>query len=319
MSNILISDDINTMKKNDKVNGLLYLQSYEVATTKTNGHYIKGVFQGKGAIAFKAWGDSKAYNVLLNNDYKGCVVDITAVVDDYNNSISLTVTDIQIVDSNMVSYMDFLENIYDVDSYFSILQSCLKQYCSDNAMRVFYMILNDVDVKDSFKHEFAAISHHDSCKGGLLAHTTKVVKLMTVVNFYDNIMKSVDLDTLFISSALHDIGKCVEYNRGTISDKGKLASHLTYGILIVSRYETQIKQLMGEDFYYNLCAVITQHHGVYGDKPRTIYSYLVHVMDSLDTDLSDVDAIIRNDIKTGNKSSIRVRGPQGHDGYTLRY
>lgn len=320
MSDVLLCDVVNTMKKNDKVDGMLYIQSYDIAMTKTNNHYIKGIFQGKGAISFKVWSDSKAYDILANNDCRGKIVNITGVVDDYNNSISLTVNSVTIIEeSNEISYIDFLENIYDVDEYFNILSMCLTKYCSSNAMQVFYLILNDVEVKDSFRNEFAAISHHDSCKGGLLAHTTKVVKLMTVVNFYDNIMKTVNLDTLFITAALHDIGKCIEYNKGTMSDKGKVASHLTYGILIVAKYEMQIKQLMGNEFYYDLCAVITQHHGAYGDKPRTIYSYLVHMMDALDTDLSDIDATIRNDLKNDTRSILKIRGTSGHDGYLIRY
>lgn len=308
MPDILTKQKIDTLHAKDNVYGYMYLQSYEVCFTKANKPFVKGTLHSMGSVQFKSWDNSSAYAELSANDYRGRIVEVTGVIDEYNGVMNLVVETVTVVDeSDTLSYLDFLETVYDENVYYDVLLHTLQSYCSDSAIKVFQIIINDEDVKDSFRQEFAAVTHHDSCKNGLLAHTTKVVKLMTVLNFYENISNVVSYDLLFVAAALHDVGKCVEYRHGAMSDLGKVASHLTYGVLIISKYEQQIKALMGESFYYNLIAVISQHHGIYGDSPRTLTSYLVHLMDHLDTALTDIDTHLREDKKSGLKTVISLR------------
>lgn len=305
---ILTKQQINQMSVAQKVDGAMYLQSYEICFTKSKKPYIKGMLYSKGAVPFKIWDNAKAYLYLQQNHLQGSVIQFQGVTDKYNDVMSLVIDDVSVIpESNVISYLDFLDDVYDEDVYYQVLMQTLRQYCSDNAVRVFEIVMNDADVKDSFRKEFAAVTHHDSCKNGLLAHTTKVVKLMTVLTFYEHISDVIDTDLLFISAALHDVGKCVEYYHGAMSDRGQVASHLTYGVLIVSKYEMQICALMGSDFYYQLIAVISQHHGIYGDSPRILVSYLVHLMDHLDTALTDIEMHIREDKAVGVKSPISLR------------
>lgn len=299
---------IEQMQAEEKVQGYLYLQTCEVCLTKTNKPFVKGMLYGHGSISFKAWDNSDAYAVLVKEDLTKQVVLVSAVIDEFKEIKSLTLEAISSVsDAEGLSYLDFLETIYDADEYYDTLTSCLRKYCSDDALKVFQIVMNDEDVRDSFRQEFAAVTHHDSCKNGLLAHTTKVVKLMTFVNFYENMRDVVDYDLLFVAAALHDVGKCVEYYHGGMSDKGTIASHLMYGVLVISRYEQQIVALKGEVFYYGLIAVISQHHGKFGDSPRILVSYLVHLMDSLDTTLTDMETQLRDQKISGIKKPICVR------------
>ena len=39
-------------------------------------------------------------------------------------------------------------------------------------------------------------------------------------------------------------------------------------------------------FYLELIAIISQHHGEFGERPKTVYAYLVHVIDLLDSRVS---------------------------------
>lgn len=299
---------IDGLSADDKVRGYMYLQTCEISLTKTGKPFLKGMLYSHGGIAFKVWDNSEAYTYLTEQDRTKSIVLISGMVDEFKDVKSLVLETIeQIPDSDELSYLDFLEVIYNADEYYDTLCSCLQKYCSDDALKVFQIVMNDAEVRDSFKQEFAAVTHHDSCKNGLLAHTTKVVKLMTFVNFYENMRRAVDYDLLFVAAALHDVGKCVEYYHGGISDKGKIASHLTYGVLVISRYEQQIKALKGEEFYYSLIAVISQHHGKFGESPRILVSYLVHLMDSLDTTLTDMETQLRDNYLSGIKKPICVR------------
>lgn len=308
MYEVIDKKKIDGMQAEEKVTGYLYLQTCEVSLTKNNKPFVKGVLYSHGSISFKAWDNSDAYTYLIQNDITKHVVLVSGVIDEFKEIKSLVLETISLVDdTGELSYLNFLETIYDADEYYDTLMTCLQKYCSDDALKVFQIVMNDSEVRDSFKQEFAAVTHHDSCKNGLLAHTTKVVKLMTFVNFYENMRQVVDYDLLFVAAALHDVGKCVEYYHGGMSEKGKIASHLTYGVLVISRYEQQIKALKGEEFYYSLIAVVSQHHGKFGESPRILVSYLVHLMDSLDTTLTDMETQIRDNRLSGLKKPVCVR------------
>ena len=106
---------------------------------------------------------------------------------------------------------------------------------------------------------------------------------------YPNITSKVNKDLLYLGCAIHDIGKVYEYNNGLISSQGKFISHLTSGILLLDKYREDIVMLMGEDFFYSLMSIVSQHHGEYGEKPRTIAAYVIHILDLLDTNLTTLD------------------------------
>lgn len=296
---------IEKMSAKMSVDGYFFLKSWEIAMTKEQRPFIKGVLYNQGNIMFKVWDGVSAYRTLREQDLTGCVVLLKGVVDCFNNTHSLTVEQIQLATQGP-KYLDFLDNVYDEKKCWDVLRQVLRKYCSDEAIKVFQIVMNDPEVQD-FSVEFAAVTHHDSCKNGLLAHTTKVVCNTEILLQYEHIMQAVDKDLLFIGAALHDIGKCVEYHHGVISEKGSYASHLLYGPLLISRYEQQIVALKGEAFFYSLLAIGTQHHGVFGDNPRILASYLIHLMDLLDTNLTDIDTQIRENEQMGVVTPISIR------------
>ncbi len=316
MLNILTKDMIYKLNDKDSIDGIMYLLTYEVALTKNDKPFVKGTLQSEGAIHFKAWDNTAAYDVIRRDDIHHAIVHITGSVDVYNDIKGVRLDTLEVIpESDELNYLDFMETVYDTDACWMTLVDKLKKYCSSNAMQVFFMIMDDVRVKPSFKYEFAAISHHDSCKSGLLAHTTKVVRWAEMVFLYSDIAIAIDASTFFLAAALHDVGKCVEYQHGGISEKGKIASHLTYGVEILYDYKETIIQLVGENTFDILIATIQQHHGQYGDQPRQLIPALVHIFDSVDTTLSDVNARIREDSQKGIKSSIYIRDVGGNINY----
>ena len=48
-------------------------------------------------------------------------------------------------------------------------------------------------------------------------------------------------------------------------------------------------------FYLELVAIISQHHGEFGERPKTVYSYLVHVVDLLDSRVSGLQKKLDED------------------------
>lgn len=294
---ILDKKKINTTEEGTIVSGYACIQTYSLQPQKNGGQYISGQLQVKGQLPFKVWSDTKpngAYMCLVNSpdEYKGNVVYIRGKVDKFGGATSLIIDTVRAVNVTELglSESDFFEEVYSIEQWWGMLTSTLKKHCSSKAYSLFDDLM--MSVKDRFLVEFAASYHHDNCKSGLLAHTTKVVKMASLIKMYPNITKRLSVDALFLACALHDIGKVYEYSNGVVTNNGKMISHHTFGAMIIVSNVEKITDMMGEKFYYQLLSVIEQHHGEYGERPRTALAYVVHLLDSMEANLTSLDSLL---------------------------
>ena len=295
---ILSKENIINEVDGTPVNGVVLLSNYSLLPQKNGGHYINGYLQAKGQVAFKIWSDSSpdsAFQKLSNNPIKNTICTISGKVNIFGGTTSLILTDVKVVPSEVIaregiSQASFLEDVYDVNELWNKMFAVLRKNCSETAVNVFTKIITPL--KEKFEVEFAAIHHHDNCKSGLLAHTTKVLRLATLIKMYPSILERVSPDVLFIGCALHDIGKVFEYDSGVISDTGRMLSHHTFGVMYLLEYRDLIISSMGENFFYSVLAIVEQHHGEYEERPRTIAAYVIHKIDALDSTLTTLDTMI---------------------------
>lgn len=294
MADMLSKEELYGFNNGMYVDGCVLMQSMQVLPTKNGGQYISGNFQAKGQVAYKVWSSDTAFGKLSTHkdDYIGSVCRIRGKVDIYGGTFSVIIADLEVVDLNesSINKSDFMEDVYDALQWNDTLFKVLRKYCSEEAVTLFENTI--APYKERFLCEFAAVSHHDNCKSGLLAHTTKVVRLATLVKMYPEIMKRVSPDLLFIACALHDIGKIMEYDNGAMSEEGLSLSHHTFGVLILSENKSEIVEKKGIEFYNQLLAVVEQHHGEYGERPRTVASYVVFLLDNLESKLTSLNSVL---------------------------
>lgn len=285
---ILVRDEI--LKKSDGalVEGYIYLRSYQVSPTKNGGSYVGGHVEVKGDMPFKAWGGSSAFEALTGGKCQGKICKVTGRVNEYGGVISLIFDTMVVLADGETSLTpsDFFKDKYDIEAWYSELYKLMKKNLSENAMKVFELVMSG-EILERFKIEYAAINYHDNCKGGLLAHTTKVVKICSIIRMYPELRSRVSDDLLYLSAVFHDIGKIFEYRDGVIDKMGKAMAHPTIGCLMISNYQEEIQSLMGEEFYYNLLSAIAQHNGEeYGEAPRTIVAWVLNRFDLIDSELT---------------------------------
>lgn len=276
------------------VSGLVLIGSYTEQPTKNGSSYFGGTLNIVGSVPFKVW-QGVCFDDMKSNDYSGKICQIDGSVNIYNGSRSLILQSIVEVpkskaESLGISELDFFEAKYNVDKMYNDICTVLQKTVSENALKVFNIFMNEI--REDFIKEFAAVSHHDNCFGGLVAHTAKALRASLLIKNYPNIFKRVTPDLVFLGIALHDIGKVKEYCNGVVSDVGKKVSHLTLGCIMLSEHKEEIVSLMGEDFYYSLMSVISQHHGEYGETPRTIAAYIINQFDCLDALLTSLDEVL---------------------------
>lgn len=66
------------------------------------------------------------------------------------------------------------------------------------------------------------------------------------------------------------------------------------GIEFLRSHQDKIVDNLGTETYFRLHSVITQHHGEYGDRPRTIEAYIVHKADSLEAVMTQLEESLEN-------------------------
>lgn len=186
---------------------------------------------------------------------------------------------------------------YDISANEKEFYALLKAELSPNGFELFKKIYNRI--RKEFRSEYAAVKIHDAYRGGLLAHTLKMLKVLQFIwETYPNIRENMNKDLVFIGLAVHDMGKIMEYNNGTRTDIA-FATHNFLGqeILfefkedIIEGFEVTMKPVndiqfiepFGADFYYRLQAIIQQHHGEFGEPCHTVESYLVHLVDMFES------------------------------------
>lgn len=263
----------------DAVSGILLLKDVVRATTKNGKPFFHGSVCSGTDVSFKAWDNSEAFKMLEREDLAGKVVYISGNWNEYMGVFSI-ILDTVMTNAELVAIdpMNFIESKYNIDAYWSGLQNIMKSTLTEKGMLLANKFLfENEEVANAFKVEFAAKSHHDNCKAGLLAHTYKVCYLMQVtLNLYKDI---VDKDLVMLGVLLHDIGKIKEMHMGVYQPCSKV-THRFLGIEMLDK--DLIVENYGEDWYYELVSIMLQHHGEWGDPCKTVSARLVNLVDEFE-------------------------------------
>lgn len=263
------------------ISGLCVLKDAQRSLTKNNKPFYNGVIMSGKDVAIKIWDNSPAFGVIASNPaLVGEIVYIYGTWNEYNGNYSIIVETIREVEVDL-DPASFYATKYDKETYWNALKKIVASVVSENGMKIANTTLFENEaVAEQFKEAFAAKSHHDNCKSGLLAHTYKLCYNASIVlQLYGEI---IDKDLLMLGCLFHDIGKIKEMKMGVYQP----CSKVTHRYLGVEMLDKQlICDLYGEDWYYELVAVLLQHHGEWGDPCKTVASRVVNLIDEYEAKL----------------------------------
>lgn len=283
-----------------QINGVVLMRDYKTNLAKNGTEYIVGSVQSGIQVQFKVWRQSAAFDILKAKDLQNVPVYIRSSVDLYNGVCSLVIDSVQEIDGFTAD--QFLPTKYNVDAYFESLIKSLSSRVSDKGAFIWKYVFENDEFVARFKIEFAARSHHDNCKGGLLAHTYKVLMLTdTILRMYPDLVsydgkKDTDLsDLIYLGAVLHDIGKVDEMILGVYTVKS-CTTHNYIGTEYISKIKDQIIVAYGEEWYYNLISIILQHHDEFGMPAKTVWAYLIHLIDVVEAKVTDIIQLMNNSV-----------------------
>lgn len=175
------------------------------------------------------------------------------------------------------------------------LLGTLKGVLSEDAFKLVLSMINDNSKEIAVAMAAQYGGYHDGVIGGLLNHLRKLVRYGKIAMAeYETTFTQKERDLFFLGLFLHDMGKIYELKDGAYWEES-IVAHTTSGIWFLDQYKDRIVSLYGRLFYLELVAIISQHHGEFGERPKTVYSYLVHVVDLLDSRVSGLQKKLDED------------------------
>ena len=261
--------------KGEKVNGCVYVRSFDCRVTKSGDPFVTGYVSDKGCIiGFKIWRKIDDFRFLIANSR---IISVSGVIDLWSDTPHIVFESVN-VDSLGYTPSDFLLG-YDSGKLEGEFYEFLEN--TNPNVRLLADKIMEGPVKERFFTEYAAKLLHDACPGGLANHTIKMLKLAkTMVDNDKRLLPFSDL--IYMGVICHDIGKIREIHMGDYV-KNSFISHSEYGCEMMYEIKEYIINLYDEAFFYRLLSIIRGHHHIYEVKAKTVYAYIVHLIDMLDS------------------------------------
>ena len=267
--------------------GAVYIQSQPQVRSGRKDDFMVGRFVNQEQdVEFKIWEEQIFSTVLTHGPG---VYEAEVIGSEFNNQIYLTVLSIKKEKDYPIKKQDFLPNVEEgkVERLWDDARETLSSLgVSDKCWKLLDKILNSPIIGDRFWIEGAATNHHDNLIGGLAHHSIKMLRILaTLIDNEEYLDPHVDLLTM--GTVLHDIGKVFEYNDLEMA-KYWYSNHRARGLEYLAEFRDEIMSLYNEKFYRNLQSIIIGHHGDYGDRPTTVACAIVHYIDTIESQVTDL-------------------------------
>lgn len=236
------------------------------------------------------------------NQLEGKVVKAKVECSLYNGSNSFVLKEMgKVLEDAEINEEDYLVKRYELQHLKGWLNDIVKDTnnFTENFKPLVMKFLNLPVIKDRFLKEYAARTHHDACLHGLLAHTIKNMKFaMVIINTYEHLFNSnKEKDIFMLGLLIHDIGKVITRRYTTINEDEIVLEHRTLGLKYFllnegKEFFLSVEEIYGKQAIVELEAIIMQHHGAFEERPKTVFSYLAHLVDMLDTNITGVEEAV---------------------------
>ena len=281
-----ILDLKKAIEKGARMQGLVYIKEKPEIRSGKRNDFMNGFFHFREKdYPFKIW-ESNVYDIIL--DYGAGIYVADTIGSDYHGAY-LTVQNIDIYSGTEITRDDFISCIprKELNRMLSDIAAELTALgTTPKCWELVDLTLQRPELEDRFMVEGAATRHHDNIVGGLANHTIKMLRIFAALLVNNpQLRKSADL--LTYSILMHDIGKVFEYRDLDVAEYW-YANHRVRGIEFLALLKEEIIARYDESLYHHVQAVIAGHHGLYGDRPTTVAAAIVHYIDMLESQTTEL-------------------------------
>ena len=290
--------DFKTLKNGDAFSGVVCIKTLTMGKTRNGKDYMFGTcINQREQTQFKIW-DSTVVSLLkaaveAPQGFQTTLAQVNGTVSVYNGALDYSFGSCTFVaDTPECKVADFLPTL-DVETNYANFCAFINEKISEQWRYALLTVFNfpttvfdctnqsQTTILELFKSAWAAAGFHDAIRGGLVNHTYKMLKYAEVMLETNKELEPYK-DLLYVGIIMHDIGKTQEMRDGNYM-KNSFISHRVMGIEYLAMAKPTIVQYIGYDNYVRLESIILGHHDRFETPACTIWAYLVHLIDMLDT------------------------------------
>lgn len=265
------------------LSGELLVKSIKRVQTKQGswGVFFDCVMEKGVTLPCKLWGVPNEDTAKEYDAFNGMVVSVLGTLKEYIGVSELHIVSIQVC--NSVSRNLFFKtcNAGAIWGKFCVEAGWNNANTAGYMKVLSHFFATFPDAANRMQTSFAATGHHDAQIGGNLNHTVKILRIIRTLIQNDSRL-AVYEDLLYLGAFFHDIGKIDEYDEDRRA-KNSFLTHRYLGLKYIEDMHDFIVSVYSEEFYLRLISVIIEHHGEFGEPCRTIYSFIVHKADHLES------------------------------------
>ncbi|MDR2105440.1 MAG: HD domain-containing protein [Deferribacteraceae bacterium] len=264
------------------------------AVSRDSNPYLRMILSDNGALINAVMFDPK----LPFEPRKGDMVEITAVLQNFNNKPQLKVSDMSFIAAASVDA--FLpKSKHEPQAMIAELKRLVESNVKDTHLAQLYrLFFEDSGLWEPFQVMPAAKTVHHAYIYGLLEHTLGVVRLAVKIT---PLYPTLNGELVILGALFHDVGKVYELTADPGFDytlAGNLLGHLVIGGGILNDYISKIEGFP-EELKIHILHLMASHHGelAFGSPqvPKTAEAILLHAIDDLDGKLGALAAVISRD------------------------
>lgn len=303
--------DINSLGRKQ---GSFLLQGMSISKTRNDSDMLQGsiIVRGGASIRFVCFDNVIVSQFKENGVTTIYVSDGDVTIQDYNGGLSAKLEGIRglSADYNPAEFMEIIDpskNAHEIGAL-------VRKLMTEKGAQLTLHMLSDRGKELSVAMAAQYGGYHDGKVGGLLNHIRKLLRYAEVaMTEYEllHTMSPEERDLVVLGLVVHDFGKILELKNGAYTEIS-IVPHTYLGIEIISKYKELIEQTYNEMFYRELQAIILEHHGEFGERPKTVYAYLVHVIDLLDSRVSGLQRKVEG-LELGDTTNVAF------DNYKLQF
>ncbi len=284
--------NLKELKQGVLVNGFILIRDVTEKPNKNGGSRVvaSASYLGKD-VDVVTFNDEQKTELMKPRNENENIIYVEAKVDSYNQNMQLVINKI-INKKELPELSSFIKSL-DVVKLKHRFKKFLDENMSNDVRNVISEIFQKEELFKRFFEEFAGMKKHDSQIGGLVNHELKMLNILTTLIDNDERLDKYK-QQLYFGIVFHDIGKIYEMNRGEYTKLSGYANHIYFGLEILITYKTFIVEELGEDFFYDVVAIVQGHHGKWGERPKTVLAQIVHSIDSLESQVTGLMDCIEN-------------------------
>jgi 3'-5' exoribonuclease len=247
---------ISALRPGQRVSGVFACTRKDRLTTRTGSPYLALELRDRsGAVPARAFREADA---LAGGFERGDLVEVSGRVERFRDELVVEVASIGRAEPEAVDPAEFLPTAYrDLDELDGFLEHLAREVYDPRYRTFLDELLEDVELRASWRRAPCTRAGHHAYLGGLLEHTVAVATLALEVC---QLHPRLNPDLLLTAALVHDLGRTREFTLAAeigLTDEGRLLGHLVIGERMVSERSAPLD----DERRLALLHCLLSHHG----------------------------------------------------------